>query len=84
MVTLKQINLKIKKGDFVCVIGDVGSGKSSLLSALIGDMLCATQEQIDMFGGLDKQLADKLQIQKFQEDLISNTLKGVPPIQMNG
>jgi ABC-type lipoprotein export system ATPase subunit len=36
---LKNINLKIKKEEFVCIIGDVGSGKSSLLSAMIGDLL---------------------------------------------
>ena len=30
-ITLKDINLQIKKGEFVCIIGDVGSGKSSLL-----------------------------------------------------
>lgn len=39
MMVLKNLNLQIKKGSFVCIIGDVGSGKSSLLSALIGDML---------------------------------------------
>lgn len=39
MITLKNIDLSIRKGEFVCVIGDVGSGKSSLLSALIGDLL---------------------------------------------
>lgn len=38
-VALKNLDLKISKGSFVCVIGDVGSGKSSLLSALIGDLL---------------------------------------------
>jgi ABC-type lipoprotein export system ATPase subunit len=36
------LNLEIKKGEFVCIIGDVGSGKSSLLSALIGDLLYVT------------------------------------------
>jgi ABC-type lipoprotein export system ATPase subunit len=36
--------LEIKKGEFVCIIGDVGSGKSSLLSALIGDLLYVNQE----------------------------------------
>jgi ABC-type lipoprotein export system ATPase subunit len=39
IITLKNINLSIKHGEFVCIIGDVGSGKSSLLSALIGDLL---------------------------------------------
>ena len=38
-VALKNLDLSIKKGEFVCIIGDVGSGKSSLLSALIGDLL---------------------------------------------
>ena len=43
MIALKNINLNIKQGEFVCVIGDVGSGKSSLLSAMIGDMLYLDQ-----------------------------------------
>ncbi|XP_054158367.1 ABC transporter C family member 8-like, partial [Oppia nitens] len=36
--TLRDINLDITNGMFVAVVGGVGSGKSSLLSALIGDM----------------------------------------------
>jgi ATP-binding cassette, subfamily C (CFTR/MRP), member 1 len=40
-MALKDINLKVKQGEFVCVIGDVGSGKSSLLSSVIGDLLYA-------------------------------------------
>lgn len=39
IITLKDIDFKVKKGDLVFVIGDVGSGKSSLLSALTGDLL---------------------------------------------
>ena len=38
-MTLKSINLSIRKGEFVCIIGDVGSGKSSLLNAIIGDLI---------------------------------------------
>jgi len=47
LITLKNINLNIKRGEFVCVIGDVGSGKSSLLSAIIGDMLYLDQDFIN-------------------------------------
>ncbi|XP_054155706.1 ATP-binding cassette sub-family C member 2-like [Oppia nitens] len=36
--TLNQIDLHIRDGMFVAIVGDVGSGKSSLLSAIIGDM----------------------------------------------
>lgn len=39
LVNLSNIDLKVRKGEFICVIGDVGSGKSSLLSAIIGDMI---------------------------------------------
>ena len=39
LLVLNGLNLKIKKREFVCIIGDIGSGKSSLLSSIIGDML---------------------------------------------
>lgn len=35
---LNNINLKIKKGELIAIIGPVGSGKSSLLNGLVGEM----------------------------------------------
>lgn len=35
---LRNINLSIPRGSLVAVVGSVGSGKSSLLSALVGEM----------------------------------------------
>jgi len=43
--------LQIKSGEFVCFIGDVGSGKSSFLSSLIGDMLYLHPDLLEEFGG---------------------------------
>lgn len=37
-IILKDINLKVKQGSLVAVVGAVGSGKSSLLSAFLGEM----------------------------------------------
>ena len=44
IVTLKNIDLKVKKGELVFIVGKIGSGKSSLLSALIGDLLPVSQK----------------------------------------
>lgn len=35
---LKNINVRVDKGKLAAVVGTVGSGKSSLLSALLGEM----------------------------------------------
>nr|XP_033798422.1 multidrug resistance-associated protein 1-like isoform X2 [Geotrypetes seraphini] len=35
---LRDLNLKIQEGSLVAVVGQVGSGKSSLLSAILGEM----------------------------------------------
>lgn len=36
--TLKNINMKVKKGNFTAIVGMVGCGKTSLISALLGEM----------------------------------------------
>ena len=35
---LRDIDMEVKEGQLVCIVGRVGSGKSSLLSALLGEM----------------------------------------------
>lgn len=35
---LRNVNLKVNEGELVCVVGRVGSGKSSLVQALLGEM----------------------------------------------
>lgn len=37
-VILRNINLSFKQGSLVAVVGTVGSGKSSLISAFLGEM----------------------------------------------
>jgi ABC-type cobalamin/Fe3+-siderophores transport system ATPase subunit len=38
--------LKILKGEFVCIIGKVGAGKSSLLKAIISDMIYIDEKEL--------------------------------------
>ncbi|KAI1280801.1 Multidrug resistance-associated protein 1 [Halotydeus destructor] len=51
-VTLKDINLHVPKGSFLAVVGNVGTGKSSLLSALLGEM-DKLQGKVNISGELD-------------------------------
>ncbi|XP_064621093.1 multidrug resistance-associated protein 1-like [Lineus longissimus] len=47
--TLKNLNMNVKPGTLVAVVGHVGAGKSSLISAILGDMY-KTQGSIDVTG----------------------------------
>ncbi|KAJ3007270.1 UNVERIFIED_CONTAM: Multidrug resistance-associated protein 4 [Siphonaria sp. JEL0065] len=38
MIILNDVNISIKKGESVAIVGAVGSGKSSLLNAILGEM----------------------------------------------
>ena len=59
IVLLRDISLEIKRGEFVIIIGEIGSGKSSLISSILGEMLYVPQYEIDAFGGFEKELDDK-------------------------
>lgn len=37
--SLTDLNFRVKEGSLVAVVGQVGSGKSSLLAALLGEMV---------------------------------------------
>ncbi|UEG52042.1 ATP-binding cassette domain-containing protein [Mucilaginibacter daejeonensis] len=57
-LVLSDVNLHIDKGDFVWLIGQTGSGKSSLLKVIYGDLNIANGE--GHAGGYDlKKLASK-------------------------
>lgn len=53
--TLNNINLKIKKGDFISLIGESGSGKSTLLS-ILSTLLKATKGDVFIDGENTKEI----------------------------
>ena len=78
LVVLKDIDFKIKRGEFVCIIGDVGSGKSSLLSSIIGDLIPVSSTQADNLGIKSQgfnQYISKTEATKFSDDILSDISK---------
>ncbi|KAH7832364.1 putative Multidrug Resistance Associated Protein (MRP) [Monocercomonoides exilis] len=67
-VVLRDINLKVRKGELVFVVGAVGSGKSSLLAAISGE-IAKTDElrEDDEEEGKKKERKDKLEREKKTE-----------------
>ena len=53
---LKDIDLKVNKGEFVVIIGEVGSGKSSLINAMIGEMIHVPQKEVSFVGDLMRKM----------------------------
>ena len=53
MVTLKNIQLEIAKGEFIAIVGQIRSGKSSILSSIIGDMLYINNETINEYKNIE-------------------------------
>jgi ABC-type multidrug transport system fused ATPase/permease subunit len=55
--TLRDINLQVQTGQLIAVVGRVGTGKSSLLSALLGEMekLRGTASVIGKIGYVQQQ-----------------------------
>jgi len=46
-ITLKNIKLKVKKGEFIFIVGEIGSGKSSLLQAIIGELKMRSSDPLN-------------------------------------
>ena len=94
LVSLKDIDLHIKKGEFTCIIGECGSGKSTLLSTIIGDLLYVDPAIMTKYGssvsGLNyrfksKSAEGRAELRQVASELVDGVAKLYkPPIRLNG
>jgi len=56
--TLKRLNICIRSGELVLVVGPVGAGKSSMLHALMGDMTTVSGRRYCYVGGSNSSMRD--------------------------
>jgi ABC-type multidrug transport system fused ATPase/permease subunit len=47
---MANVSMKVKRGQLVAVVGDVGSGKSSLIAAIMGQIRQTRGEPIKVHG----------------------------------
>jgi ABC-type multidrug transport system fused ATPase/permease subunit len=66
---LQNIDLQVKRGEFVCIIGDVGAGKTSLLKAIVGDMMFVPDSEIEQHGGKENVL-DQAGLDEWRKKLL--------------
>ena len=84
IMNLKNIDLDIKQGEFVIIVGQVGSGKSSLLNAMFGEMLYVPDEEIKMAGGLHRTM-NQAEFEGIKASVLGLKVKeGQEPIKING
>ena len=76
-LTLKNISLQIMKGELIYVVGEVGAGKSLLISSIISELLYLDNDTLNKYSMLPMENHTK-------EDLysISNSHKNI--IRLNG
>ena len=83
IINLNDLDVNIKKGSFTIIVGEIGSGKSSLLSAMFGEMIYLTPDEISMIG--DKERPIKQQEMKgLEASLFAKDLSDKSPIILNG
>ena len=68
ILLLKDIQLTVSRGEFVVIIGEIGSGKSSLLSSMVGEMMYVPDSIREKRG--DKQLNES-DIKQLESELYS-------------
>jgi ATP-binding cassette subfamily C (CFTR/MRP) protein 1 len=52
ITAIKRVNLTIEKGKFIMVLGDIGSGKSSFLLAILNEMNNSKNSSITVNGSI--------------------------------
>ena len=72
-ITLKNINLEIKPGELVAIVGEVGCGKSSLLQAIINNLILLNPKECDGIH-INGKVGYAAQIPWIQNETIRNNI----------
>ena len=83
IISLKDIDISVKRGQFVVIIGETGSGKSTLLNSMIGELIYLPDQIVKEVGD-PKRLIVEGELRYLEDTLLATDLTGKSPIQMEG
>ena len=83
IINLKEIDIKVKKGDFTVIVGATGSGKSTLLNAMIGELIYLPDQAIKEIGDKSRPIAEG-EMRYLEDALLHTDLTGYSPITTYG
>ena len=83
IINLNDLDVNIKKGSFTIIVGEIGSGKSSLLSAMFGEMIYLTPDEISMIGDKGRPIKQQ-EMKGLEASLFAKDLTDDSPIILNG
>jgi len=83
IISLKDLDISIKKGSFVVIVGATGSGKTSLLNAMIGEMIHLPSRVVKEVGDYKRPIKDG-EMRYLEESLLAMDFTGASPIAACG
>ena len=83
IISLKDLDLQVKKGSFVVIVGETGSGKTSLLNAMIGEMIHLPDQAVKEVGDRSRPIKEG-EMRYLEDALLQTDLTGASPVTMYG
>ena len=83
IINLRDLDIKIKKGAFTVIIGETGAGKTSLLNAMIGEMIHLPDQAIKEVGDYSRKICEG-ELHFLEDSLLATDLSKDSPIKVNG
>ena len=81
--SLKDIDIDVKKGQFVVIVGETGSGKTSLLNAMIGELIHLPKQTMKEIGDSTRAIKEG-ELRYLEDHLLGVNLTQDSPIVING